>query len=151
MTAFFTKYSTIILLSGLAILLTLAWIFPTFGLRLGIAFLLLSFLIASLALLEKHKKSYRKGDISRGIFIRNAALEISGTFTIMVLAGLLSRSAAEAVTQAIGNELVRIITGIGVGLAVGICMGALAKKTLRRLVEAAPSRSPERGSPFHAS
>lgn len=138
MTAFLTKHSTAILLSGLVILLTLAWIFPTFGLRLGIAFLLLSFLIASLALLEKHKKSYRKGEVSRGVFIRNAALEIGGTFTIMVLAGLLARSAAEVTTQQIGNGLIRIIAGLGVGLVVGIFVGSLAKKTLRRLVEVSP-------------
>jgi hypothetical protein len=138
MTPFLTKHSTAILLSGLGILLILAWTFPTFGLRLGIAFLFLSFLIASLALLEKHKKSYRKGEISRGVFIRNASLEIGGTFTIMVLAGLLARSTAEVTTQQIGNELVRIIAGIGVGLAVGIFIGSLAKKTLRRLVEVSP-------------
>jgi hypothetical protein len=134
MTAFFTKYSTAILLSGLGILLILAWVFPAFGLRLGIAFLLLSFLIASLVLLEKHKQAYRKEEISRGVFICNASLEISGTFVIMVLAGLLARSAAEAATQGIGNELVRILAGLGVGLLVGICLGALAKKTVGRLV-----------------
>jgi hypothetical protein len=138
MTAFLSKHSTAILLSGLAILLILAWIFPTFGLRLGITFLFLSFLIAGLVLLEKHKKSYRKGEVSRGVFIRNAALEISGTFTIMVLAGLLARSAAELATQQIGNGLIRIIAGLGVGLVVGICIGVLAKKTLRRLVEFSP-------------
>jgi hypothetical protein len=151
MTALFTKHSTIFLMTGLVILLILAWVFPTAGLRLGIAFLLLSFLIASLVVLENHKKAYRKGEISRGVFIRNAALEISGAFIIMLLAALLSRSAAEAVTQQIGNELIRVIVGLVVGLLVGLTVGFLAKKTLRRLVEIPPSRSPEPGSPYHAS
>jgi hypothetical protein len=138
MTAFITKHSTAILLSGLLILLILARVFPISGLRLGITFLLLSFLIASLAVLEKHKKAYRKGEISRGVFIRNAVLEISGTFVIMLLAGLLGRSAAGMVTQQIGNDLIRVIAGIGVGLLVGISVGALTKKTLRRLVGVSP-------------
>lgn len=135
MTAFFTKHSTVILMSGLVILLILAWIFPSAGLKLGITFLLLSFLIASLAVLEKHKKAYVKGEITRGVFIRNAVLEISGGFIIMILAGLLGRSAAEIATQQIGNDIIRLIAGIMVGLAIGLGVGILAKKTLRRLVE----------------
>ena len=135
MTTFITKHSTAILLSGLLILLILARVFPTLGLRLGITFLLLSFLIASLVVLEKHKKAYRKGEITRGVFIRNAVLEISGTFVIMLLAGLLARSAAEVATQQIANDIIRVVAGLVVGLLVGISVGVIAKKTLRRLVE----------------
>ena len=135
MTAFFTKHSTIMLLSGLVTLLILAWIFPSAGLRLGIAFLLLSFLIASLAVLQKQKKAYCNGEITRRIFIRNAALEISGGFLVMLLAGLLGRNAAEIATQQIGNDVVRLVAGIAVGLLVGISVGAMANKTLRRWVQ----------------
>jgi hypothetical protein len=138
MTAFITKHSTLILMSLLLTLLVLAWVFPSAGLKLGILFLLLSFLIASLVALEKHKKAYRKGEIPRGVFIRNAVLEISGAFTIMLLAGLLGRYAAEVATQQIGDDLLRVIAGIGVGLLVGLGIGALAKRTLRRLVEVSP-------------
>lgn len=135
MTAFFTKHSTSILISGLVTLLLLAWVFPSAGLKLGITFLLLSFLIASLAVLEKHKKAYRKGEITRGIFIRNTVVEISGGFLVMLLAGVLGRNAAEIATQQIGNEVVRLVAGIAVGLLVGFGIGLLAQKTLRRLVE----------------
>lgn len=143
MTAFITKHSTIVLMSGLLTLLILAWVFPSAGLRLGIAFLLLSFLIASLVVLEKHKKAYRGEAITRNVFIRNGALEISGTFLVMLLAGLLGRSAAEVLTQQIENDPVRLIAGIGVGLTVGIGVGTLAKKTLRRLVKASPKTVPK--------
>ena len=119
MAAFITKHSTIILMSGLMSLLLLTWIFPAAGLKLGIAFLVLSFLIASLVVLEKHKKAYRKRAINRSVFIRNGVLEISGTFLIMLLAGLLGRYSAEVVTQQIGNDLIRMGAGIGVGLVVG--------------------------------
>ncbi|HEX5941938.1 MAG TPA: hypothetical protein VFY66_06640 [Anaerolineales bacterium] len=138
MTAFLTKHSTTILMSGLMILLILAWIFPTAGLKLGIAFLLLTFFIASLAVLEKHKKAYRKEKVTRGVFIRNAVLEINGTFLVMLLAGLLGRYAAQITTQQIGNDLIRVGAGIGVGLLVGLGVGMLAKKTLRRLVDVPP-------------
>src|SRR5215211_5415756 len=101
MIAFLNKYSTIILLSILLILLALARIFPTVGLKLGIIFLFVCFFIASLVVLEKHKNAYRKGEITQSIFIRNAVLEISGTWIVMVLAGLLGRAAAGAITQPI--------------------------------------------------
>lgn len=138
MTAFLTKHSTTILMSGLMILLILAWIFPTAGLKLGIAFLLLTFFIASLAVLEKHKQAYRKEKVTRGVFIRNAVLEINGTFLVMLLAGLLGRYAAQITTQQIGNDLIRVGAGIAVGLLVGLGVGMLAKKTLRRLVDVPP-------------
>ena len=74
------------------ILLVLAWAFPAMGLKLGIAFLLFSFLIASLVVLEKHRKAYRKDELTRGIFIRNAVLEVSGTFLGMLLAAFVVKS-----------------------------------------------------------
>jgi hypothetical protein len=135
MAAFITKHSTIILMSGLAILLVLAWILPAAGLKLGIAFLLWTFFVASLVVLEKHKKAYRKEEITRNVFLRNAVLEVSGTFLVMLLAGLLGRYSAEAVTQQMRNDLLRMGAGIGVGLVVGLGVGILAKKTLRRLVD----------------
>jgi hypothetical protein len=138
MTSFLTKHSTIVLLSGLVSLLILAWAFPTAGLKLGITFLLLSFLIASLAVFEKQKKAYSRGELTRAVFIRNAVVEISGGFIVMLLAGLLGRNAAEVATQQIGNELVRLAAGIAVGLLVGLGVGLLAQKTLRRLVDVSP-------------
>jgi hypothetical protein len=135
MTAFLTKHSTMILMSGLMILLLLAWAFPAMGLKLGIAFLLLSFLIASLVVLEKHRKAYGKKELTRGVFIRNAVLEVSGTFLVMLLAAWIARSAAEIATRQIGGDLTRVVAGIIVGLLVGIGVGVLGKKTLRRLVD----------------
>ena len=135
MTAFFTKHSTIIIIALLFTMLALAWVFPSAGLKLGIGFLLVSFLISSFAVLEKHRKAYRKGEITRGVFICNAVLEISGGFVVMLLAGLLGRNAAEIATQQIGNDLIRVIAGIFVGLLVGISVGVVANKTLRRLVQ----------------
>ena len=138
MITFFKKHSTIIWLSLLLTLLVLAWIFPSAGLKLGIAFLLVSFLIASLVVLEKHQKAYRKGQITRSVFIRNAVIEITGTGLVMVMAGLLGRYAAGIATQPIHHELFKVIAGIAVGLVVGLGLGLLAKRTLRRLVEVSP-------------
>lgn len=138
MITFFKKHSTVILMSLLLVLLVLAWIFPSSGLKLGIAFLLLCFFITSIVVLEKHQKAYRKGEIPRDRFIRNAVIEIAGTGLVMILAGWLGRMAAGIVTQPIGHALVRVVAGITVGLLVGLGIGFLAKKTLRRLVELAP-------------
>jgi positive regulator of sigma E activity len=138
MTAFFKKHSTLILMSLLITLLILAWIFPSAGLKLGIAFLLLSFLIVSWIAVEKQKQAHRKGQITRVIFIRNAVLEITGTGLIMLVAGLLGRYVAAIATQPIDNDVLRVIAGIMVGMVVGIGVGFLAKKTLRRLIDISP-------------
>jgi hypothetical protein len=135
MTAFCRKYSTIILILLLVTLLVLARLFPSAGLKLGIVFLLISFFIASLAVLEKHKEAYRLGSITRGVFIRNAALEITGAGLAMALAGLLGRYAAQVATQQIGDDLIRIIAGMIVGLLVGISVGGVARKTWGRFVK----------------
>jgi hypothetical protein len=138
MAAFIKRRSSVILMMLLLSMLVLAWIFPSAGLRLGIGFLLLSFSLASWLVLEKHREAFRKGEITRHVFIRNAVVEISGTWLVMGLAGILGRTAAGIATQPLADGLVRVLAGIGVGLAVGIGVGMLAKKTLRRLVEVSP-------------
>jgi hypothetical protein len=137
MTTFLRKYSTPILVSLLVILLILARLFPSAGLRLGIIFLLCAFFIASAAVLEKHKQSYRSGKIERSLFIRNAALEITGTWLAMALAGLLGRMAALTATQQITHELTRLIAGISMGVLVGIAVGLLVRQTWSRFVKIA--------------
>ena len=136
MTAFFRKHSTILLISLLIVLLALARLFPSAGLKLGIVFLLFSLFIASSAVVEKHKDAYRQGKLTRADFIRNAAVEISGTLLAMVLAGLLGRLAAGLATQGIDHDLLRVTAGILTGLLVGIGVGALAKQTWGRFVKA---------------
>src|SRR5690242_1512296 len=116
MSAFFTKHSTCILLCLLVSMLVLAWLFPWAGLKLGIAFLLLSFFIASMVVLEKQKPAYRSGKITRHVFIRNAVIEILGTGLVMGLAGPLGRTMAEVATQSIQSKLLRVIAGIMIGL-----------------------------------
>jgi hypothetical protein len=138
MTAFFKRHSTFILLLLLVTLLALAWIYPSEGLFLGITFLLFSFLAASLAVLDKHRQAYRQGRIGRGTMLRNAVLEITGTWVVMAAAGLLGRSAAQAATQGIGHDLLRVSTGLAVGVLVGIGVGVVGRKTLRRLVVVSP-------------
>ena len=135
MTALFKKHSTIILISLLLTLLILAWLFPSAGLKLGIVFLLASLGIASSIAIEKHRKAYVQGRITRGIFIRNAVLEIIGILLAMVLAGLLGRSVAEVATRQISHELTKILAGILTGLLVGMGVGAFAKRTWGRLVK----------------
>ena len=132
---FFIKHSTAILMSLLVTMLVLAWLFPSAGLKVGIAFLLLSFFIASLVVLEKHRQAYRKGEIPRPIFIRNAAIEVLGTGLVMGLAGPLGRLAARTTVPPFDPPLLRVGAGITVGLVVGLSVGILAKKTIRRLVE----------------
>ncbi len=135
MTAFLRKHSTPILFFVLLTLLILAWRFPSAGLKLGIIFLLFSLVTASIAALEGHKKAYRAGRIARGVFIRNAFLEITGILLAMTLAGFLGRSIATMATQQIGNDLIRVIAGILVGLLAGIGVGFVVRQMWGRLVK----------------
>lgn len=135
MTTFFRKYSTILLTSLLLVLLILAWLIPAERLFLGISFVLSSFLIASAAILEKHKEAYDQGRSTRRIFIRNALLEIIGAGLAMVLAGVVGKYAAGLAAQQIEDGLLRLIVGLLVGLLVGLGIGALAKKTWMRFVK----------------
>lgn len=135
MTTFLRKHSTPLLFIIHLTLLILAWRFPSAGLKLGIIFLLFSMVTASLAALEGHKKAYRAGIITRGVFIRNAVLEITGILLAMTLAGVLGRSIATMATQQIGNGLMRVIAGILVGLLAGFGIGFLVRQTWGRLAK----------------
>ena len=135
MAAFLKRRSSLVLMTLLLCMLALAWVFPSAGLKLGIVFLFLSVSLSSWLVLEKHREALRKGEITRHVFIRNAVVEISGTWLVMGLAGVLGRMAAGIATQPLAEGLVRVLAGIGVGLAVGLGVGMLAKKTLRRLVD----------------
>ena len=135
MTTIFRKHSTPILFLALLTLLILAGRFPSHGLILGIIFLLLSLFVASLAVFEKHKEAYHQGKITRGVFIRNSVLEITGIILAMALAGLLGRYIATIATRQINDGLIRVIAGILVGLLVGMGVGAVAGKTWGRLAK----------------
>ena len=135
MITFVRKHSTPILFLSLLTLLVLTWLFPSYGLRLGIIFLLLSLVIANLAVFEKHKEAYRQGNIGRSTFIRNSVLEIIGILLAMLLAGLLGRYMAALATRQINDDLIRVVAGIVVGLLAGMGVGTVARKTWGRLAK----------------
>lgn len=137
MTTLLTKHSTLILISLLLVLFVLAWLFPSAGFALGVTFLLLSFLIASFVIVQKHKELYRQGGITRSIFLRNTSLAITGTGLAMVCAGLLGSFLAEMGTRQIGDDLTRFVTGILIGILTGIAVGVFVSHTLGRFVKTA--------------
>jgi len=135
MTTLFIKYSSLFLiLLLLTSLMMLAWLFPSAGARLGILFLLLSFLIASVAIVRKQRESYLQGGLTRGAFLRHIVLEITGAGLAMVLASLLGRTIAGMATSQISNDLIKLVAGILIGLTMGIIVGILVNKAWRRLV-----------------
>ena len=135
MIIFFKKYSTILLISLLAVVLVLAWLFPSSGLVPEIAFLLFSFAISGAIILEKHKELYRQGKVTRSVFIRNTALEIAGTWLAIILAGLLGRYIAEMATSQFNGALLKSIAGIAIGLLVGIAVGIFTSRAWSRFMK----------------
>jgi hypothetical protein len=132
---FLRKHTTLILVSLLLAMCVLAWSFPSARPVLGIVFLSLSFLIVSAALVQKHLDLYRKGAIPRSVFLRNVALDLTGTGLTMIMAGLLARVAAELATRQIDHDLLRFAAGILLGLLIGLVVGGLVKQIWGRFVK----------------
>jgi hypothetical protein len=132
---FLRKHTTLILISLLLAMCILAWYFPSARPVLGIVFLSLSFLLVSSTLVHKHMEAYRKGAISRSVFLRNIALDLTGTGLAMISAGLLARVAAELATRQIDDDLLRFAAGILLGLLIGLAVGGLVKQTWGRFVK----------------
>ena len=117
-------------------ILVVAISFPSAGLIPAIALLFFSFIIASLTVVKKHRRSYLQGRISHRMFLHNTTLEIFGILLAMTLAGLFGRYAAQAATAQIGHELTKLIAGIAIALLAGTSAGLLVKRTWGRLTKA---------------
>jgi hypothetical protein len=133
------KYTTLILILLLPALFVLAWLFPSARSGLGMVFLLASFLIASLATIQKHRETWLKGRITRGILLRNVSLEITGTALAMLLAGSLGRAVAGLVMEQVDGDLTRLVAGLLAGLSMGMVVGIFVNKTWGRLVTTPPA------------
>jgi hypothetical protein len=135
MMTFLRKHTALILISLLLAMCVLAWSFPSARPVLGIVFLSLSFLIVSSTLVHKHMETYRKEVIPRSVFLRNIALDLTGTGLAMISAGLLARVAAELTTRQIDDNLLRFTAGILLGLSIGLVVGSFVKQTWGRFVK----------------
>lgn len=135
MTTVFKNYRTLISVALLLVVLFFARLFPAAGLILGVTFLLFSLIIASLAVIGKHREAYRQGQITRAIFIRNIFVEILGVLIAMALAVLLGRYVAQIATEHINNALTKFIAGILIGLLVGIGVSILVKHAWGRIIK----------------
>ena len=60
--------------------------------------------------------------------MRNVLIETAGLLLAMVLAGFLGRYIAQIATQHIGNDLIKLATGIATGLLVGIGVGVFMQR-----------------------
>ena len=89
-------------------------------------FVLFATLIITVALTaRKHWRSYKQGNITRNVVMRNMLLDIFGILLAMTLAGLFGRHIAEIATEQINNDLTKLIAGVVIGLVVGIGIGLL--------------------------
>jgi hypothetical protein len=128
------KYSTIISLVLVLLLLIVAWFYPSVGLMLGIILLFVALSTACIAVIRKHHKSYRRGEITTYVFMRNVALEIAGILLATVCAAFLGNYIALMATQSIDHSLIRFAAGVFVGLLIGMTMGTVVRKLWSRFV-----------------
>lgn len=134
------KYSMIISVLLFLALLISVWMFLSTGLILGLLLVLLSFVIASFTIVEKHRQAYLQGKISRRVCARNILFDIDGILLALILAGLLGGAVAEIVSAQISHDLTKLMTGIMIGLLVGIVVGILVKQTWGRFVKVSPEK-----------
>ena len=130
----FKKYSTLISLLLVLLLLVAAWFYPSLGLVLGTALLVLTLALACISVVKKHRKSYLQGEITYSVFMRNVALEISGILLATACAVLLGNYIALIATQSISDMLIRFAAGVFVGLLIGIAIGTLVRKFWNRFL-----------------
>ncbi len=128
------KYSTIIASLLLLLLFVVAWFNPALGLVLGTIVLVLSLVMACIAVVQRHRKSYLEAEITYFIFMRNVALEISGILLAAACAVFLGNYIALVATQSIGDMLIRFAVGVFVGLLIGIAIGAMVRKFWNRFL-----------------
>jgi hypothetical protein len=110
------------------LLLAVAWFYPSLGFMLGTTLLVLTLVMACIAVIQKHRKSYLRGEITYYVFMRNIALEISGILIATACAALLGNYLALVATRSIGDTLLRFAVGVFVGLLIGIAIGTLVRK-----------------------
>ena len=135
MNHFLRRVPTFLFIGLLVTLFVLAWLFPSAGPRLGMAFLAASLLVACFFIVQGQRAAYRRGAITRRVFLQNVLVEVTGVGLAMVLAGVLGRAAAGMVTAQVGDGLVRFLAGSLIGLVAGLIAGFLVSRVLvRRLV-----------------
>jgi len=105
-----------------------AWLYPSIGLILGLVFLVVTLVMACIAVIQKHRKSHLQGEITYYVFMRNVALEISGILLAMICAAFIGNYIALIATRSIEDVLIRFAAGIFVGLLVGMVIGSAIKK-----------------------
>lgn len=128
------KYSTIISLLLVLLLLAVAWFYPSPGFMLGTTLLVLTLVMACIAVIQKHRKSYLRGEITYYVFMRNVALEIGGILLATVCAVVLGNSIALMATKSIDDILLRFAAGVFVGLLIGIVIGTVVRKLWSRFL-----------------
>lgn len=128
------KYATIISLLLILLLLAVAWFYPSLGFMLGMTLLVLTLAMACIAVVQKHRKSYLRGEITYYVFMRNVALEIGGILLATTCAVVLGNYIALMATRSIDDILLRFAAGVFVGLLIGIAIGTIVRKLWSRFV-----------------
>jgi len=134
MSILFEKYSTPItialLLAGVSV-----WQIPSARLMFAMILLLFGITRVFASVIAKHRKAHLQTEITSFVFVRNVLIEITGFLLALILAGLLGQYVARVATQAISNDLIKLVAGIATGLLVGIGVGTLLHRTWGRFMK----------------
>ena len=136
------KYPLSIIIAVLLIITLLAtvWVNAKAGIVLTLIFLLFVLSATSYTIIQKNRKAFQQGVVSRSTSIKNTCLEISAVLFAMILAGLVGHFISAIVTGGINSTPAKLITGIAFGLLVGWSVGLFVKHASGRFVRTPSGR-----------
>jgi hypothetical protein len=140
MLSFFQKYTVLISVLLFLSLLIVVCLFPSSGLILTTLFTLCGFVLASLPVLERHRRAYLQGKISRSVNIRSILFDLVVILLALIVAAVLGRFIAEIATEHISNDLTKLIASIVTGLLIGIAVGSFVQQSWRRFIKVSPEK-----------
>jgi hypothetical protein len=112
-----------------------AWQSPWVRLVLLMMLLLFGIVQSLASVIAKHRTARQLGRITSTALVGNVLIEIIFLLSVMALAGILGRYAAQLATQQIDHDFMRFVAGIVTGMLVGIGVGAALHPLWGRLVK----------------
>ena len=119
----------------LLVLILAMWLLPSATPALSMSFLAISLCLAFFSIFTKQRTAFLQGRITHTAFLRNTLLDVFGILLAIALAVLLGQYIVAIITKPIGNQLVRLTTGILLGLLVGMGAGIFVNKVWGRFVK----------------
>ena len=135
MLTWLNKHFAVIALLLIVVLLAAAWFVPTTARVLSMVLLAFIFSVTTGMIVQRSREGYLQGKLSRPVFLRSVALEITGVLLAMLLAAWIGNQIASLATGQITDALMRFVAGVLVAFLAGIGIGIFVKKAWNHVLK----------------